>query len=188
MTPKEYHTPDPKSPQRLARLVMQKAVLKLLVGVNKEEQAELANTLGKGESLAVTNERGVKIGTVSKSFPKAGAKINSLDLAMADFDVEEIEMYVDQRDYDQILDVVAEYAPELLKWRPTEVAYSRCATEVVKKWETTGEVMPGWEITEKDGICTVRPNTVATEAAETMVGSLTGVLAIEDEAKGEING
>lgn len=188
MTTQDYHITDPKSPRRLERLVMQKAVLKLLVGVSKEEQTELADSLGKGESLSVTNERGVKIGTVSKSFPKSGAKIKSLDLAMADFEADDIEMYIDQRDYDEIVDVVAECAPELLKWRPTEVAHKKRAAEVVKKWEATGEVAPGWEITEKDGICTVRPNAVATEVAENMVGSLAGVLAIEDGAKGELNG
>lgn len=172
------------SAENLARLVMQKAIIKEITAASKQEQAELHHSLSNGDSHSVVNGFGAKIGTISRSMPKPVAVVVDHAVVLPTFSPEDIELFVrDTRD-EAVISVLLEHAPHLLSARPKETALKRVEAMVVKQWQKSGKTPEGWDIRLKDGITTIRPNSVASEAAQDL---LRGITATPELERGDIS-
>ncbi|MBV7292330.1 hypothetical protein [Corynebacterium sp. TAE3-ERU16] len=173
------YTTDMKSREVLEKLILQQAVIKELVRINKEWKADLAEVMRDGESLPVTNERGLKLGTFSKSLPKPKARVVKESVLLEVAGEEDTEWYLPEINLQAAVDVVMEHAPELMSLRLTEAARTRMETDAINRWKKTGEQTPGFEVSVGEGSLSGRPNTDAAEAAENILAGITSLPALE---------
>lgn len=163
---------NPLHPRALERLLMQRAIIKELAYLHGKAQEITYAELQKGQSLTITDANGVKLGTIGRSFPKPSAEVTDLNLVMGKCPTEQLEAYLPDSAMPQALEVLREHAPELFKLRPADYAMDTLRKNAIAHWERTGENLPGWRVTAKDGVVSIRTNKIAHERAAERVGEL----------------
>ncbi|PRQ11764.1 hypothetical protein C1Y63_04970 [Corynebacterium sp. 13CS0277] len=152
----------------ISRLVLQRALLKLLGDINSAEKRDAHAAMADGDTRTAITAAGVKLGTVSRSFPKPTAVVDDLAIVAAehpDVLAPVIPDYL-QRKAAQAL---AETHPDLVVYEPEDTALTALANDALAQWEATGQAPAGWRIARKPGVLTVRPNQAATRIAEQML-------------------
>lgn len=158
----------------LERLARQKAVIDILVTLHKDEKAAVASAMTAGWKADIENEFGGKLGSISMSNPSAKLVVSDPDVVAAEFDEHDLEYdFRDlKRDYWEIINVLEKFAPHLLKLVPSEEALKEKAAEHTKKYQRTGEVPTGWEITTSAPRLTLRTTSMAKEDAGELLADL----------------
>ena len=173
------------------RVILQAAILGKLYEVHKAEKKQLEKELQPGDKRTVTNEQGVKLGTASMSQPnkKAVCSDRATLLAMADEDgAEIIDALPPEGDprHQEIIDLLFEIRPDLLDSGVSKADEKHLADKVLEKWQITGELPAGWEITDASTArMTIRKGSdkVAKASIEHMITAASDSLAAITDGK-----
>ena len=174
-----------RSRENLEKYLLQQTVIKHLSDLSKDFKAEIHAVLENGETIRVTNERGVEIGSVYRTNPKPTFVIEDISLVLPQADESEIMdrlPEVDTEEYFQVLDLVAEHAPDLLATPVlTEQEEARLRDDVKKEWELTGNVAPGWRLEEgRAGYTAARTNDLGKELVARMLEGTKSALELTE--------
>lgn len=161
------YTPErsAKDPAALRGFILRKAVVKQAAIMVKDEQAALHRALADGDTVAVADQEGRKLGTVSRSFPTPRAKVTDPDVVLQNTPEAERDLYFKDDDLPEVYAIIAAEAPHLLYERPSEDYLAREAKAVAKRWEARGEDTPGWTVSRPEGTTSARVNSLADSAA-----------------------
>lgn len=192
MTAKSHDTSMEINTQTERLLVLvESAVLDRLYAKHKERKEALAAAFNPGEKFDVTNDQGLKLGTISMSQPNK--KAVPVDISV--IAVQALERGYELTDrlpepgspnYDKAIQVLSEHAPELLPPPvvPTS-AINAIAQEMLEQWQITGQPPIGWEIrdasrpTFRVAKTRGREGKIAQKAIDHLVNQIDGILAIE---------
>lgn len=143
--------------EQRARLVMQAAVIKQMVTINKDEKMVFAQTLEEGERLPVKTGDGVPLGSIWKTDPKPRAVVVDVNAVAGLCDPGEIVARIGEGMMGEALRILGEVAPELLDWGPSDMAVERLAGEALAAHKR-GEATPGFEVRKPSGSMSVKPS------------------------------
>ena len=175
----------PRDPRSIERVWLQQQAIKGLKRIADDHKAALHNMLQDGESLKVVNARGGELGTVYRTKAKQQAVIEDKAEALADAqdrgaEIEDLLPVEGSPNYWHAVDVLKEHAPHLLRVEILDHEVKRLAEEVLAEYHETGEVRPGWRISEgKGGYTAVRASDLGKRIAETQLNSMLGILELE---------
>lgn len=149
-------TPDKinlRDQDTLRQLLMQDYALGQLYGIHKDLKADIASQFTSGEKVEITNEQGVKLGSVSMSQPskKAVPDDDSVLLGYATshgYEVEDVLPAYGTPEYNKVIDLIyaAGREGELLGVSVSPSDEKEIAAKVLEGWQFTGELEPGWKI------------------------------------------
>lgn len=161
------YTPErsPKDPAALRGFLIRKAIVKQAAIMVKDEQAALHRALDDGDSVAVTDVSGRKLGTVTRSFPAPRAKVADEDVVLQNTPEADRDLYFKDSDLPEVYAIIAAEAPHLLYEKPSEKYLAAEAKAVAKRWEEYGEDTSGWYVSRPEGTTSARANSLADSAA-----------------------
>lgn len=146
----KYRTQD-----TLRQLLMQDYALGQLYEIHKDFKADVAAEFDAGEKVEITNEQGVKLGSVSMSQPnkKAVPDDNSVLLGYAvthGYEVEDTLPAYGTPEYNKVIDLIyaAGREEELLGASVSPADEKEISGKVLDDWQFTGNIEPGWSITD----------------------------------------
>lgn len=146
----QYRTQD-----TLRQLLMQDYALGQLYEIHKDLKADIAREFTAGEKIEITNEQGVKLGSVSMSQPnkKAVPDDDSVLLGYATthgYEVEDTLPAYGTPEYNKVIDLIyaAGREDELLVASVSPADEKEIAGKVLSDWQFTGDIEPGWSITD----------------------------------------
>ena len=179
---KEVSTNDVRSQGNLERTFLQMAIAREIRKIADDSKEKLHHQMRRGESLKVTNKRGGELGTIyrTQSKPRAVIADESVALAMADSEGAELEDRLPKEGspaYWEAVEVIEKHAPHLI--RVVLLEQERIAEEVLEDYYITGDVKPGWKISEgKPGYTAIRQSDVGKQIVENMVDGALGLLPL----------
>lgn len=179
MQEQDYHTSD------LQTLILEKGVLNELAKYVKDRQAQVDRQLEQGESRKVINERGVHLGTFSKSIQKTTVVPDdpAVILAQAEeqgFSLEDLLPENGTPEAVEALAVLAEHAPHLIQVRvePEELKVMQAIAD--KNYQLTGIIPTGWR--EKTGVASSTRITFTKIGKQLIASTVDQVLASTKQA------
>lgn len=144
-----------RSQDTLRQLLMQDYALGQLYGIHKDLKADISAQFSAGEKVEITNDQGVKLGSVSMSQPnkKAVPDDESVLLGYATahgYEVEDTLPAYGTPEYNKVIDLIyaAGREDELLGASVTPADRKEIEDKVLEDWQFTGELEPGWAITD----------------------------------------
>lgn len=161
---------------KLIRLITEAAVLDTLYKRHKEFKDSLAESFEPGDKRTIKNRQGLELGSASKTAPAPKAVPDDMNVILAQADAEGREL-IDELpapgtpEYDEVMDLVFKHAPHLLRTSIGKDDSDAMAKDALEHWQITGEVKPGWKITEGSR-ATFRLNKGRSKAAKAAVAHL----------------
>ena len=161
---------------KLIRLITEAALLDELYKRHKGFKEELAGGFEPGDKRTIKNAQGLELGSASKTAPAPKAVPDDMGGVLAQADTEGREL-IDTLpepgtpEYDEALDLVFTHAPHLLRTSIAKDDADAMAKDVLEHWQITGEIKPGWKITEGSK-ATFRLNKGRSKAAKAAVAHL----------------
>lgn len=161
---------------KLIRLITEAAVLDTLYKRHKEFKDALAESFEPGDKRTIKNRQGLELGSASKTAPAPKAVPDDMNVILVQADAEGREL-IDELpapgtpEYDEVMDIVFKHAPHLLRTSIGKDDADAMAKDALEHWQITGEVKPGWKITEGSR-ATFRLNKGRSKAAKAAVAHL----------------
>lgn len=161
---------------KLIRLITEAALLDELYKRHKEFKEELAGGFEPGDKRTIKNRQGLELGSASKTAPAPKAVPDDMSVILTQADAEGREL-IDELpapgtpEYDEVMDLVFNHAPHLLRTSIGKDDADAMAKDALEHWQITGEVKPGWKITEGSR-ATFRLNKGRSKAAKAAVAHL----------------
>lgn len=178
------------SREHLEQVSMEVAVAKALYAYAKDRQAEIDSLLENGESRKVLNERGAHVSTISKSNPQPRFVIEDMAAVLpaaldAGHEVVDCLPLEGTSEYMEAVEVLAEYAPHLLRPVLPEHEEESLRDDVKAEWEVTGKVPAGWAVQEaRPGVTSVRVSKTGKAIVDRALGDMKGLLELEGRDDG----
>lgn len=161
---------------KLIRLITEAALLDELYKRHKGFKEELAEEFEPGDKRTIKNRQGLELGSASKTAPAPKAVPDDMSVVLAQADTEGRELLDSlpepgTPEYDEVMDLVFTHAPHLLRTSIAKDDADVMAKDALEHWQVTGEVKPGWKITEGSK-STFRLNKGRSKAAKKAVAHL----------------